>query len=337
MEENKLYPLTFCSLQDDYAWGTEEFKLADLGYRDSLIKEGWLAGNSIGEIMDTYIERVSGDETFEKYGRQFPLCVKNITVRGKMPLRVHPDDETASQRYDFLGKDKLWYILSAGKNARIYMGFKQSTDAGTLYSKCLDNTVGEILNVIAPHAGQCLHITPGTPHAAEGDLKIIEISESSPMDFCLCGWGETVSEEEFDPQLSLVEAMDFINYRRFTPASYSGLPDLPQLSVRLAQLDSALRFRDSDSGIVVTCVSGGVEMRMKVLNAEASYKIGVGDTMLIPAECKDFTLTGTQKGSEALISVTTSAENDRYINPDAAPSLEGEDDSDDTDDNITLI
>ena len=58
MDEKKLYPFRFCSLQDDYVWGSDEFKLADLGYRDSIVRDGWLAGNTMGEIMDTYLDRV---------------------------------------------------------------------------------------------------------------------------------------------------------------------------------------------------------------------------------------------------------------------------------------
>lgn len=34
-EEKKIYPLKFCPIRDERPWGVEEFKLADLGYRDS--------------------------------------------------------------------------------------------------------------------------------------------------------------------------------------------------------------------------------------------------------------------------------------------------------------
>ncbi len=71
MEEKKLYPLAFCSLADEYGWGTDEFLLADLGYRDSLIREGWLAGNAISEIMDTYLDRVVG---------AFTKCSSSATI-----------------------------------------------------------------------------------------------------------------------------------------------------------------------------------------------------------------------------------------------------------------
>ena len=214
-EEKKLYPFKFCTLQDDYPWGSESFSLADLGYRDSLVREGWLAGNSLSELMDTYLDRVVGDGVYEFYGRQFPLCVRLLKCRGRMPLRVHPDDETAAQRYDFLGKEKLWYVLRAGADARILAGFRRDTDASEVYAKCLDGSVEDILNVVAPHAGQALRIPAGTPHAAVGDIEILEIGESSPMDFCLCGWGEEVHPDEFDPALTLVDALDFIDYRPF--------------------------------------------------------------------------------------------------------------------------
>ena len=134
-EEKKLYPFRFCTLQDDYPWGSEEFRLADLGYRDSLVREGWLAGNSIAEVMDTYLDRVVGEAAYDAYGRQFPVCVRLLHVRGRMPLRVHPDDETAAQRYDFLGKEKLWYVLRAGKDARLMAGFRRDADAGEFYAK----------------------------------------------------------------------------------------------------------------------------------------------------------------------------------------------------------
>ena len=82
MEElKKLYPMKFCALQDEYSWGSEEFKLADLGYRDSLVRDGWLAGNSLGELMDTYLDRVTGDRLYQYYGRQFPVCVRVLNGR----------------------------------------------------------------------------------------------------------------------------------------------------------------------------------------------------------------------------------------------------------------
>lgn len=327
-EEKKLYPFRFCTLQDDYSWGSEEFKLADLGYRDSLVRDGWLAGNAISEVMDMYMDRVVGEDVFGFWGRQFPVQVKNISVKGKMPLRVHPDDETAAQRYDFLGKEKLWYVVSAGSDARLMIGFREDTDASSVYSKCLDGSIGDLLNTFAPHAGEYYHIAPGTPHAAAGDLRIMEISESSPLDFCMCGWGEEVSTEEFDPVLTLVDALDFIDYRAYAGKAGAkadgALVSIPQFEVNRMELGAPVRSRSAqyDSLIIYSCVKGSASVQIEVLGQTASFPFGEGETMLIPAECPDFILAPTAAGTvilETTIPAGTTA--DPYINPDAAPTL----------------
>ena len=357
-EEKKLYPLKFCALQDDYPWGSETFQLADLGYRDSLVREGWLAGNSIAEVMDTYLDRVVGDAAYAFYGRQFPLCVRQLHVRGRMPLRVHPDDEIAAQRYDFLGKEKLWYVLRAGKDARLMVGFRADTDASSFYGKCLDGSVEELLGVIAPHAGQCLLIPPGTPHAAAGDLDILEIAESSPMDFCLCDWGEELHPDEFDPALTLVDALDFIGYKRFGadspvkpandgrrmpandgkgmpatdggPANGAVLADLPQLHVEKLPLHAPLALSHDATAmfLLYTCVRGAASVQLPLPGGQhLDFPLRSGETMLVPAECAEFHLVPLERDTLLLESSVRPKETDSYINPDAEPVLEDEEES----------
>ncbi len=325
MEEKKLYPFRFCTLQDDYPWGSDEFKLADLGYRDSLVRDGWLAGNTIGEVMDTYLDRVVGDNVYSFWGRQFPVQVKHIRVKGTMPLRVHPDAETAVQRYDFLGREKLWYVLRAGTDARLQIGFKRDTDASELYQKCTDGSVTQLLNCIVPKAGDFFHIRSGVPHAASGDIELIEVSESSPLDFCLCSWGEQVSQEEFDPGLGLVEALDFIDYKTWTPVDaphwHSGdsvrkLIDIKEFTVALLKLSDPLHIYSErfESFILYSCLRGEASVQMEVLGQTARFPLAAGDTMLVPAECPDFFLVPADRDTIILeTTVAPRTEEDSYL------------------------
>ena len=326
MEERKLYPIKFCTLQDDYSWGSEEFKLADLGYRDSLVREGWLAGNSLSELMDTYMDRISGDNSYEYYGRQFPTCVRLLKVRGKMPLRVHPDDDTAGQRYDFLGKDKLWYVLRTGKDARIGIGMKQSTDAETFFKACLDSSVDGLLNIVAPHAGQSLRIRPGTVHYAEGDMDILEIAQSSPMDFCLCPWGRPMEDGEFDPSLTLADALDFIDYRRFsyTPPEGDTLADCEAFTITRMKLDSPVKCNNSDYGsfILYSCIKGAASLQLDILGQTAAFPVREGETMLVPAECEDFVVVPTEKDTVLLETTSDRIQPDSYTGDRSGSSTE---------------
>ena len=315
-EERRLYPFRFCLLQDDYPWGSEAFQLADLGYRDSLVREGWLAGNSISEVMDTYLDRVVGEKVYGYYGRQFPVCVRRLHVRGRMPLRVHPDDVTAAQRYDFLGKEKCWYVLRAGSGARLMAGFRRDTDASEFYAKCLDGSAEDLLNGVAPHAGLCLRIPAGTPHAAAGDVEILEIAESSPMDFCLCSWGEALHPDEFDASLTLADALDFIDYRRFSlppvlPERPDRLVDLPQLRIDRLRLDGALDVRngEGESFALYSCMRGSASVQLPAGSGKMSgTALETGETLLVPAECEAYRLVPA--GQDAVLLKTTVVRSD---------------------------
>ena len=317
MDEKKLYPFSFCTIADEYDWGTDGFLLADLGYRDSLIRDGWLAGNAISELMDTYLDRVVGDNSYSYWGRQFPVQIKHITVSGTMPLRVHPDAETAIQRYDFLGRRKLWYVLKAGPGACILAGWNKDTDASEVFSACADGSVKDLLKVFEPKAGQFLHIPPGTPHAASGNIEILEISESSPLDFCLSGLGEEVHPDEFDTALTLVDALDFIDYKEFDGklGKASGkFADFPEFTVEQMELKSPVKIGgESDSFVLYLSVKGSAAIKMDVLGQTANFRIQPGYPVLVPAECGDFLIVPEDKDVTILqIAVPFQKERDSY-------------------------
>lgn len=197
----------------------ESWEVADMGFVDSVIKDGWLAGNTIGEIMETYLERVVGEDVYNYYGRQFPLLVKFLDIKGRLSVQVHPDDEIAAQRYDALGKAEMWYVMDAGPDAKIYLGFNREVSASEFYDRCKNGTVEEVLNVIRPKKGDVVFITPGTVHSAEGGLMVAEIQESSDMTFRLYDWGRESDPSSARP-MHLEEAIDFIDYRPADPGLY---------------------------------------------------------------------------------------------------------------------
>ena len=242
--EKKLYPLKFVSIASRRPWGGsalvkklgkhfvecdedgnetvlgedvligESWELADMGTEDSVVENGWLAGNTISEIMETYLERIVGEKVYNHYGRQFPLLIKFLDINDKLSVQVHPDDAVAAERYDQLGKAEIWYVMDAQPGAVVYAGFNREVSAQEFYDRCKNGTVGEIMNEIHPKAGDSIYVTPGTVHAADGGLLIAEIQESSDMTFRLYDWGR-----EFNPATArkthLDEAIDVIDFRPF--------------------------------------------------------------------------------------------------------------------------
>ena len=292
-DENKtITPMKFLPDVQEMPWGTLEYKLADLGFVDSMACEGWLKGNTLSDIMQTYLERVVGETAFEWYGTQFPVLVKRLTVKGRTSLHVNPDDETAEQRYDSFGKTALWYVEAAGPDAKLYLGFKRPVSAESFYKACLDGTVEDLLQVVKPKAGERYLIKPGLVHAAK-DVTLLEIAESSELWFRLYDWG---SEER---ELHLEEAFDLIDLQAKTRA-LPGKDEIAtdQFTVNAISLEQALKSHrdEEDTFLVYICVSGAAVLQSEGVN----YNLKQGELVLVPAEVTDFFLLPADKGTELL-------------------------------------
>lgn len=316
-ENRKLYPMRFVPQEQKTAWGSVRYLLADLGYIDSRIENGWFGGNSFSELMETYLERVAGDDVFEYYGLQFPVLVKELFVRGRTPLLVNIDDDAAAQRYDAFGKKALWFIRKAEKGAKIHLGFNRSLPAGEFYDACQAHTVDETLRTVEPREGACFLIRPGTVYAAEGILDILEISESSELFMPLYNWGLPFPEGEED---LLEEAFDLIDFHEYAstlsaedaPWKAGGrecvaetLADEPEFKVARIDLQAPLNVNNSQLGsfTVYHCLSGEAAVQFpsgEDARPVESFALKAGRTLLIPAESELFFLVPVESGTVLL-------------------------------------
>ena len=377
--EKKLYPLKFIPVPSRRPWGGsalvtelgkhfvevdeegnetvlgpdvligESWELADMGIEDSVVENGWLAGNTISELMETFLERIVGENVYNYFGRQFPLLIKFLDINDKLSVQVHPDDAGAAERYDSLGKAEIWYIMDAKPEAKIYCGFNRDITAQEFYDRCKSGTVDEVLNVITPKKGDVILITPGTVHAADGGILIAEIQESSDMTFRLYDWGR-----EVDPatarQMHVEEAIDVINYNAFDPAIYRKGPlwgeesqeedhmiqnivEWPQFNVAKIGLTDPLHiYTDKfESFIVYVCVDGAASIHVHTTKEDGeaymeNYEFKKGETILVPADMPDFFLVPRDRDTILLEAVTRPEEElDAYIDPNTEAFLEGED------------
>jgi mannose-6-phosphate isomerase len=321
----------------------ESWELADMGIEDSVVANGWLAGNTISELMETYLERIVGEDVYNYYGRQFPLLIKFLHINDKLSVQVHPDDEVAAERYDSLGKTEIWYVMDAKPGAKIYCGFTREITAQEFYDRCRNCTIDQVLNVIEPKKGDVLFITPGTVHAADGGLLIAEIQESSDMTFRLYDWGR-----EFNPatarKMHIEEAIDVIDYRPFDFSNYKrahehdhemieSLVECPQFNVSKINLTDPLHIYTEKFGsfIVYICLEGAASIQVPSTkeNGEAymeNYEFAKGETILIPADLPDFFLVPRDPSTKLLEAVTRPEDAvDAYIDPETEAFLENED------------
>lgn len=310
-ENKKLTPMRFLSDRKEMPWGTVEYKLADLGFIDSMASEGWLKGNNLSDIMQTYLERVVGETSFNWYGTQFPVLVKKLTVKGRTSLHVTADDEVAEQRYDAFGKTALWYVEAAGPDARLYLGFKEDITAADFYKACHENKVESLLHSVKPKAGESYLITPGMVHAAK-DVTLVEIAEASELWFRLHDWG---SEER---ELHLEEAFDLIDFQRYRvkrdTEGKGAIAITPQFTVNKIALTQPLKSTrdEDDTFLLYYCTRGVADIQADKVN----YKMKEGDLILVPAETNEFFLLPETSDAELLeIRMDPRPENDIVSEP----------------------
>lgn len=310
-ENKKLTPMRFLSDRKEMPWGAVEYKLADLGFIDSMASEGWLKGNNLSDIMQTYLERVVGETSFNWYGTQFPVLVKKLTVKGRTSLHVTADDEVAEQRYDAFGKTALWYVEAAGPDARLYLGFKDDITAADFYKACHENKVESLLHSVKPKAGESYLITPGMVHAAK-DVTLIEIAEASELWFRLHDWG---SEER---ELHLEEAFDLIDFQRYRvkrdTEGKGAIAITPQFTVNKIALTQPLKSTrdEDDTFLLYYCTRGVADIQADKVN----YKMKEGDLILVPAETNEFFLLPETSDAELLeIRMDPRPENDIVSEP----------------------
>jgi len=301
----------------------ESWELADMGEHDSVITNGFLAGNTIGDLMETYMERLVGDKVFDTYGTQFPILMKFLDIQDKLSIQVHPDDETAAERYDSLGKKEMWYVIDAQPNAKVYLGFKQDVTAQEFYTRCKNGTADVLLNVVNPKKGDIIHINPGTVHAADGGVLICEIQESSDITFRLYDWGRELNPATARPT-HLEEAIDLIDFNKVkddvlthaTGAPRQNIAKEDQFTINDIILNepAKLAFSQLDQFLIYSCLDGEVSLQMPdEQGVTKDYRLHKGEVMLVPAECPDFVLSPIVKGSHILeITVDVPEARDTY-------------------------
>lgn len=324
----KLYPLKFTPIEKERPWGSETWTISSMDEAsDSVIENGFLAESTLGDVLETYMGDLVGDNIFDYYGLQFPLLVKTLNIKEFLSVQVHPDDQTAFERFYEYGKSECWYVVSAEPTARIYMGFKRDTSASEFYEACKKGTVMSLMNEFVPKAGESFFIPAGTVHACGGGLTIAEVQEPSDMTFRLYDWGRE-NDPETARAMHLDEAIDCIDYKKYDEGAcrHSGigqLADCERFTANIMDLRKPFtaQCEKFNSCIVLICLKGAASLH--VSGTSETFAVKAGECILIPASLEEFTLTQQEEGTLLLEAHVRHIDEvaDEYINPDAEAEL----------------
>ncbi|MEF8844328.1 MAG: type I phosphomannose isomerase catalytic subunit [Bacteroidales bacterium] len=304
----ELYPFKFKPVFKEVIWGDqrlrtelnkdiptdqkigESWELSAVKDNYSVVKNGFLVGNTLPELIEVYMGDLVGEKIFDTYGEKFPLLFKFIDANDVLSIQVHPDDEMARERHNDNGKTEMWYVIAAEEGAELISGFNREMDKETYLRHLNNNTLPEILNHEKVQAGDVFYLPAGRVHAIGAGILLAEIQQTSDITYRIYDWNR-VGKEGKPRQLHTDQALDAIDYTYY--GEYKTHYELKKnesspvvrcdyFTTNILELDKP-RQRDMielDSFVVYMCMDGKVEI---TYNEENSVLIEKGETILVPA------------------------------------------------------
>ena len=153
----------------------ESWEISGVEGAISVVKDGFLEGNDLQELIEVYMGDLVGDSVYNRFGLEFPLLIKLIDASQVLSVQVHPDDQLAKERHNANGKTELWHIIQADPGAVLYSGFNRPLDRDSFLTYMAENRIEEILNKEEVQAGNSFFIPAGRVHATGAGILFAEI------------------------------------------------------------------------------------------------------------------------------------------------------------------
>lgn len=329
---SELYPLKFESVLKEKVWGGnalttrfnkqsssgsdhvgESWEISAIADDQSVISNGFLAGNNIEELIEVYMGDITGDSIFEKFGNEFPLLIKLIEAQEDLSIQVHPNNELAKKRHKAYGKTEMWYILECKKDAKIYTGFKEGVTK-EVYEEALKNgNLEEILNVEYAEPGDAFFTPAGRVHAIGAGIVLVEIQQTSDITYRIFDWNRKNTGKE-KRELHTDLALDAIDFNQAGSSKIKPAPVLNKFvnlvnceffNTNLLYFNQPIEkeYHFNDSFVVYICIEGEFHISWD----GSSEKVAKGETVLVPAMIKDITLKPVNEAK--LLEVYVNSEN----------------------------
>ncbi len=304
-----LYPLKFNAIIKNKIWGGE--RLAKVLNKEvdgalkagesweisavqgdlSLVKEGYLAGNNIEEIIEVYMGDLVGEKVYDKFGVEFPLLIKFIDANDWLSIQVHPDDAMAKARHNSYGKTEMWYIVDAEKDAELIAGFNQALDKEKYLQHFGGGTLREVLNFEKVQAGDVFFMPAGRVHATGPGILFAEIQQTSDVTYRIYDWdrlGDDGKPRELHTDLA-IDAIDFkpvdaykTSYAMTSNVS-SEVISSPYFKTNILSFNKEVEvdYNALDSFVIYMGLEG--EAAIHYAEDKDPVRIAKGETVLMPA------------------------------------------------------
>ena len=199
-------PLLLRPSGKDYLWGgsrlNDEF---EKGINLSPVAETWecsthpdgpsyvvggeFAGMKLAEVLRNHPEYL-GER--HRGMTELPILIKFIDAKKDLSVQVHPTDEYAREHEKGqLGKTEMWYVLDAGRDAKLVYGLKRDSSEAEMRKAIANGTLMNYLQQVPVRKDDLFFIEAGTIHAIGAGTLVAEIQENSNLTYRLYDYDRT--------------------------------------------------------------------------------------------------------------------------------------------------
>ena len=323
---NTLYPLKFTPILKEKIWGGnklssvlnkqqdsmqkigESWELSGLESDLSVVANGFLAGNTIDELIEVYMGDLVGDAVFSKFGTEFPLLFKFIEASDNLSIQVHPNDELAMSRHNSWGKTEMWYIIESEPDAKLIAGFNRPMDKQKYLEHFKNGTLRDVLNWEHAKPGDVFFIPAGRVHSIGPNILLAEVQQASDITYRIYDW-DRVDANGKSREMHTDWAVDAIDYTflkeyrtPYTPNknNSANIAQCQYFTVNILDFSKKIEidYGRLDSFVVYMAVEG--KSLISAPGLAEPVEIAKGETVLIPAEMKEIELSPLAGDSKLL-------------------------------------
>ncbi|WP_299669266.1 type I phosphomannose isomerase catalytic subunit [uncultured Polaribacter sp.] len=320
----QLHPLKFKPLYKYRLWGGEKLKtvlnkaysetnigesweISDVKNDETVVSSGALGGKTLRNLTEEFKGAFLGEKVYKQFGNEFPLLIKFIDAKTPLSIQVHPGNEIAKERHNSFGKNEMWYVMEADKNAALIVGFDKELDK-TAYKKHLaDGTVLEVLHHENVSEGDTFYIPTGRVHAIGSGVLLAEIQQTSDITYRIYDYdrvdAKTGELRDLHNDLAL-DVIDFECHKEYktsyktTPNTSNKLVHSPYFTSNILIVEGTItkEYSTLDSFVIYICVEGSLELTYN----NKGYSLKKGETILLPASVNSIELNSISERSKLL-------------------------------------
>ena len=299
----------------------ESWELADRADAQSVIAHGPFKGRTLRELLADQAEAVLGPALAAARPKWFPLLIKYVDAGEALSVQVHPDDAGAKALND-RGKSECWVVVHVEPGAKVTRGLSPGVTRADYEKAVASGQVESVLRSFTPKPGDVLAIPPGMIHAIGAGLVVAEIQQNSDVTFRIHDYNRMGLDGK-PRKLHVAEALSAIRFegsgdefsgdmKSDTAAPHSSerrgalhlehLLDGRFFSLERHTLSAGGQYSlraNPAAPRVLMAVSGSGMLQGQALN--------VGQTVLLPADLPDVSISAGAEGLVTLISTPTVA------------------------------